>query len=186
MKTTTLSLFAAVTALFALQPAHAQDAAPRMYAEIGYTQFNAKESDSLDSLKFSPAGVAGVIGYQLLPNIAVEGMVGLGAGEDKIKVNGERTEVKGHINNALGLFFKPSIAVSDRIDLFARVGWVRAELELSTPGFSVTDSGSGVAYGIGANFSLSKTSYIQANWMNYYKKDGFKIDGINVAYGFRF
>lgn len=186
MKTTQLSLLAAVTALFALQSAHAQEAAPRMYAEIGYTQFQGKASDASDSLKFSPAGVAGVIGYQLLPNIAVEGLVGLGAGEDKIKVNGEKTEIKGHLNNTVGLFFKPSIALSDRIDLFARVGWVRAELELSMDGFSLTESGSDVAYGIGANFNLSKTSYIQANWMNYFKKDGFKIDGINVAYGFRF
>lgn len=186
MKTISLSLLAAVTALFSLQSAHAQEAVPRMYAEIGYTQLKAKESIAGASLKFSPGAVTGVLGYEFIPNVAVEGLLGLGAGEGKIKVNGVKTGVKGQVNNALGLFVKPSIAVSDRINLFARVGWVRSELEMSVPGFSTSESDTDVAYGIGANFNVSKASYIQASWMNYYKKDGFKIDGFNVAYGFRF
>lgn len=186
MNKTTLSAIAALSAFFMLAPAHAQTATPSMYAEFGYTQYNAKESDSGDTLKFSPAAVTGVIGYQFTPNIAVEGLFGLGASEGKIKLNGVKTGVKGQVTKVVGVYFKPSIAVSDSIDLFARIGWAHTELEISVPGASTTDSDNGASYGVGANFNISKTSYIQASWMNYYKKDGFKIDGINVAYGFRF
>lgn len=186
MNKTSLSLFAAVTALLGASCVHAQDAAPRMYAEFGYTQFQAKGNDGVNSVKFSPAAVTGMLGYQFTPNLAMEGLIGLGAGEGKVKLNGVQTGVMGAMNKTVGLFFKPSVAVSDRIDLFARVGWVHAELELSAAGVSRTSSGSGGAYGVGANFNVSKTSYIQASWMNYYKKDGIKIDGFNVAYGFRF
>ncbi|MDR7096685.1 porin family protein [Hydrogenophaga laconesensis] len=186
MNKTTLSALAVLAACFALAPAQAQAVNPNMYAEFGYTQYNAKESDSGYTLKFSPAAVTGTIGYQFTPNIAVEGLFGLGAGEGKIKLNGVKVGVKGQVTKAVGVYFKPSIAVSDSIDLFARIGWVHTELEMSVPGASITDSDNGASYGLGANFNISKTSYIQASWMNYYKKDGFKIDGINVAYGFRF
>lgn len=186
MNKTTLSAFAVLTALFAAVPAHAQTAAPKMYAEFGYTQYNAKDSDSIDSIKFSPGAVTGTLGYQFTPNIAVEGLFGLGAGEGKIKLNGVKTNVKGQVTKAVGLYFKPSLAVSDRVDLFARIGWAHTELEMSVPGASVTESDNSASYGVGANFNISKTSYIQASWMNYYKNDGFKIDGFNIAYGFRF
>lgn len=43
-----------------------------------------------------------------------------------------------------------------------------------------------MAYDVGANLHLSKASYLQFNWMNYYKKDGLKVDGVALAYGFRF
>lgn len=172
MNKTTHTLLATATAFFALSSAHAQEAAPKLYAEVGYTQMNARASDGVTSLKFSPKAVTGVFGYQFTPNMAVEGMLGFGA-DSKVK-------------SAVGVFFKPSVAVSESIDLFGRLGWVHSELELSAAGVSMTDKGSDLAYGVGANFNLSKSSYIQANWMTYYMKDQFKIDGFNVAYGFRF
>lgn len=186
MKKAVAFALSAVTVLCVLAPAHAQDANPQLYAEIGYTQLNAKETFGANTAKFSPSAISGVVGYQFTPNLAVEGLVGFGAGKGDIKVNGVDSTVDGKVKNAIGVFFKPSFAVSDSIDLFGRIGWVRTELEVSAAGVSVSDSGNDVAYGVGANFNLSKTSYIQANWMNYYKKDGLKVDGFTVAYGMRF
>lgn len=186
MKKTTVSILAVATALFASTAVHAQVAAPKMYAEIGYTQLSVKESDPMGAIKFSPQVLTGLFGYQITPNIAVEGLLGFGAGKDELKLGSASSGVQGKVKNAVGVFFKPSVAVSDSIDLFGRIGWVRSEMELSAPGVSMSESDSDIAYGFGANFNLSKTSYIQANWMNYFKKDGVKIDGLTVAYGIRF
>lgn len=170
----------------ALQSAHAQNADSKLYAEIGYTQLNVNITDGVDSLKFSPVAFSGVLGYQLMPNVALEGFLGLGADGGRVKYNGVKTSIKGQVKNALGVFVRPSFAVSDNLNLFARVGWVRSELELSTSSASLSLRDNDVAYGFGANFSLSKNSYVQASWMNYFKKDGFKADGFTVAYGHRF
>lgn len=187
MKKTTIATLAVATALCASASAHAQQAAPSMYAEIGYTQLNAKDTDPvLGTLKFSPGLVTGVFGYQFTPNLAVEGMLGLGAGKDRIQLGGVDTGVDGQLKRAVGVFFKPSVAVADRVDLFGRVGWVRSELELSAGGFSASETDTDIAYGIGANFNLSRTSYIQASWMKYFHEDGLKIQGFTVAYGMRF
>jgi hypothetical protein len=186
MNKTTLTLLAAATALFALSSAHAQEAAPKLYGELGYTQLNIKESDPIGPIKFSPKALTGVFGYQFAPHMAVEGMLGINAGKGNVKFNGAATGVDGKLKTALGVFFRPSVSVSDSIDLFGRIGWVHGELELSAPGVSASERDDSLAYGVGANFNLSKTSYIQTNWMNYYKKDGVKIDGFTVAYGVRF
>lgn len=188
MKKITVSMLVAATALVAVSSARAQDTSPKMYAEIGYTQLAAKEADPLGSIKFSPKAVTGAFGYQFTPNMAVEGMLDFGAGKGKVKFNGVDTGMDGKVKTAVGVFLKPSVAVSDSINLFGRIGWVHSQLELSSPGFSDSqnDTDTDIAYGVGGNFNLSKTSYIQASWMNYYKKDGFKIDGFTVAYGMRF
>lgn len=189
MKNAHAAFLAAASVALTMASAQAQtqpNASPKMYAEIGYAALNVKATDGADTAKASPGVVTGVLGYQFLPNLAVEGLVGLAAGKAGVKVNGVANGVDVKVSSALGVFIKPSMAVSDSIDLFARAGWLHTTLKISEGPFSESDSDNNFAYGLGANFHLSKTSYIQANWMNYYKKDGVKIDGFALAYGMRF
>ena len=76
--------------------------------------------------------------------------------------------------------------LSESVELFARLGYLRTKLSLSAGGASVSDSDTGAAYGLGVNLNLTKTAYLQANWMNYYKEDGVKAQGVALAYGMRF
>lgn len=189
MKTPQTAVFVAAAAVFSMASAQAQtqsNASPKMYAEIGYAALNLKETFGASTAKASPGVLTGVFGYQFLPNLAVEGLVGLGGGKAGVKENGVPNGVNVKISSAFGVFIKPSVAVSDSIDLFARAGWLHTTLKISEGAFSESDSDNSFAYGLGANFNLSKTSYIQANWMNYYKKDGLKVDGFGVSYGTRF
>lgn len=189
MKKTYTALLAAAFTTLSLASAQAQtqsDAPSKTYAEIGYVSMNLKETRGADTAKVSPGVVTAVFGYQFSPNLAVEGLVGLGAGKAGVKENGVPNGVDVKVSSALGVFIRPSVAVSDSIDLFARAGWLRTTLKISDGPFSDSDSDNSFAYGLGANFNVSKTSYIQANWMHYYKKDGLKIDGFALAYGMRF
>lgn len=186
MKKTSLAFCAAVTVLACNSAALAQQTDPSMYAEIGYTSLNVKADSGATTVKFSPAVVNGVFGYRLHPNIALEGMLGLGAGSDDVKFNGASLGVDGKIGSSVGVFVRPSLALGESVELFGRAGVVHTTLRFSGPGGSLDDSGNDFAYGFGVNVNLSKTSYLQGSWMNHYDKDGVKIDGIGIAYGFRF
>lgn len=184
----TACLAAAVTAL-AMTGAHAQTpsgASSKLYAELGYAALSLKETVGTDSAKASPGALTGVFGYRFMPQVSVEGLVGLGVGQSGVKENGVPNGVDVKVGNALGVFLRPSVSVSDRIDLFARAGWLRTTLKITEGSLSESGSDNSFAYGLGANFHLSDTSYIQANWMQYYNKDGLKVNGIALAYGTRF
>ena len=68
----------------------------------------------------------------------------------------------------------------------ARIGWMNTELKTTGFGLSVSEKDSSMAYGLGANFNLSRTSYLQANWTSFYDKHDTKIQGFGLAYGMRF
>lgn len=183
-------LLACAATCLALSTAHAQSTAPadnpRMYAEIGYASADFKISDGVDSLKASPSLVSGTFGYQFHPNFAVEGFLGLGAGKGGVKFNGVSMPANVKLGTMIGVFARPSLALGDSVELFGRVGWVDTELKTSAFGMSASERDSSLAYGIGANFNLSKTSYLQASWTSFYKKHDTKIEGLGLAYGMRF
>lgn len=51
---------------------------------------------------------------------------------------------------------------------------------------SASDSDSDVAYGFGASYRVTPQAYVTLDYMNYYKKDGFKADGFTLGVGYRF
>lgn len=180
-------VFAVTTLCMAAAGSHAQTStAPKMYAEIGYASIGLKATDGTDSVKSAPGALTGIFGYQVHPNLAVEGFLGFGLTKDGVDLNGAATGADSKINNAYGVFVKPSVMVSDSVELFARAGVVRTKITLSGGGISASDTDTDAAYGVGLNYSLSKTSYIQGNWMSYYNKDGVKASGFALAYGMRF
>ncbi|MCU0941928.1 MAG: porin family protein [Hydrogenophaga sp.] len=186
MKHSVLRSLFAVTIVFAAAAAHAQSTGSSLYGEIGYNSVSVTESGGGLTVKFKPDLLTGVIGYRLNPNLSVEGLLGFGIGDDEITLNGMASGVMGEMGTTYGVFLRPSMAVSESVELFGRVGFVRNTLKLSGPGGSASLSDTGLAYGIGANFNLSKTSYLQANWTSYYNDDGMKLQGIGVAWGMNF
>ena len=186
-----IRLLALAATCIALSTAHAQSvepaANPKMYAEFGYASLGYKETDALGGTwKTSPSALTGVFGYQAHPNIAVEALLGFGAGKDGVKLNGVGLPANVKLDSMFGVFVRPSIAIGESVELFGRVGWVENKLKLSAFGDSVSLKNDSVAYGIGANFNLSKTSYLQFNWTSYYGKHDTKIEGFGLAYGLRF
>lgn len=186
MKNRLVRSLVAVTLVSAAAAGHAQSTDPTLYGELGYSSVSVSAKDATDSLKFKPDLLTGVIGYRLNPNLAVEGLLGFGVGDDEVKLNGSPTGVKGKLGTTYGVFLRPSVAVSESFELFGRVGYVRSALKLSAIGLSETSSDTGLAYGIGANFHLGKSSYLQANWASYYSNDGLKLQGLGVAWGMKF
>jgi uncharacterized membrane protein (GlpM family) len=86
----------------------------QMYGEVGYTATTAKKNVNGNGIKASPSALRGILGYELNPNLAVEGMVAFGMSDATVEVNGvSATGVKLGIDNALGLYLKPKTKLND-------------------------------------------------------------------------
>ena len=161
--------------------AHAQQAKAPLYGEIGYTQLKYSAPGFPDA---KPGMLRGIIGYDLHPNIALEGMLGFGVKDDSFNIMGVDLNVKAQ--HAYGVFVKPKINPTKELELFARVGYTRFKTKVSVLGVSGSSSEGDFSYGAGLNYNITPTTHIGVDYINYYKKDGAKIDGLTVGVGFRF
>lgn len=146
--------------------------AQSLYGELGYTALDYREP----GLKVSPGMARGIVGYELSPHLAVEGMVGLGARSD----SASGTTLK--LDNTVGVFGKVQAPVTDALKVYGRLGMARTSLKAN----GVSDSDTGLAYGAGVTYDLSKTTYLNADYTKYYDRDDQKLEGVTVGVGFRF
>jgi attachment invasion locus protein len=155
-----------------------------MYGELGYSHLKFEESGTAFSGKVNPTMARGIIGYELNPNLAVEGMVGLGMSSDDIRV-GSAT-LKGKVDNMVGAFVKPKVKLGETVELFGRAGVVSTKVSAEAGRVSVSDRGTSFAYGGGASFALTPTLSLNADYMRYYDRKGIEVDGVTVGVGFKF
>jgi opacity protein-like surface antigen len=185
MKTrSTLSALAAVAITTA---ANAQT-----YGEIGYTSVTAKETVVLNgnayNVKASPTALRGIFGYELNPNLAIEALAAFGLSDATVKVNG--ISVPGftmEIDNVVGVYLKPKTKLNDNMEMFGRVGFARAKGTVSAIGVgSESSSANSFSYGAGLSYAINPTTSLNADYMSYLNKDGFKASGFTFGVGFKF
>jgi outer membrane autotransporter protein len=158
------------------------------YGEIGYTATTYKENANGNGIKASPAAIRGLIGYELNPNLAIEGMVALGLGDSTVKVNGQNiSSIKLEIDNAIGLYLKPKTKLNDSVEIFGRVGFARIKGTVTATGYGTeTASDNGFSYGAGLSYAINPSTSLNADYMSYLNKDGSKVNGFNLGVGFKF
>lgn len=186
MKKILFASLAAATAFSFAGAAHAEGADAPLYFELGYSKLSVKGGVPGMSLKASPGAISGIAGYQVNNNLSFEGLLAFGAGGSEAKINGVGSGVDIKVGTGLGFFARASTNLTDDLQVFGRLGWQHSRLKFSDATGSDSDSGSDLAYGFGANFNLSKSSYLQASWMSYYNKNSTKISGFGLSYGIRF
>lgn len=137
-----IAIAAAAASMLLGVAAHAQQspATSPLYGELGYswTQIHG------NGFNATPGAVRGIVGYNLHPNLAVEGMVEGGTGHDAD--NG----VSAKLRSSYGVFAKPKYVIGNT-ELFARVGWARTSLNLSTGNMSSNN----FAYGVGVKYNVT-------------------------------
>lgn len=189
MKLSTTAI--AIAALMLGTAAHAQQARPAqqakspLYGEIGYSAMTVKDDAGF---KANPSAIRGIIGYDVHPMVAVEGMLAFGANGDDGTYNDvtppETFNTK--LKNAYGIFVKPKFNVNPSFEVFARLGYAKTKVEFSDATGSDTESMGRAAYGLGLNYSFNPKMYVGFDYMRYGKKDSMKVDGMTVSLGMRF
>jgi outer membrane autotransporter protein len=168
-----IAIAAAAASLMLGVAAHAQQqpATSPVYGELGYswTQIHG------NGFKATPGALRGIIGYDLHPNFAVEGMVAAGTGHDTD--NG----VSAKLKSSYGLFLKPKYDIGNA-ELFARVGWARTNVGLSTGDVSSSD----FAYGVGVKYNFTPRINVGLDYTRLADKNGVKVNGVTLGVGYNF
>lgn len=152
-----LALIAGVAALSlpALAPASAQTV--DLYGNLGYTQFDGNAVDL--------GGVTARVGAGFGKYFAVEGEGTVGTHKDGgVKLDSE-----------LGIFAVGKLPVTERFDLFARVGASRVE---TSPG----GDDEAFAYGAGAQYFFTDKDGIRGDWTKHDFDNGGDVDTYSVSY----
>jgi hypothetical protein len=150
----TIPAFAAVAALGLLTgPVLAADNGIYLGASVGQSGVSFEDTIEGEDIDFDvdSTGFKGIIGWRFVDWLAVEAnYVDLGSGDDRVAGTRIETDVSGISLSAVG--FVPV----GPVDLFARVGVIDWEADVTARdfGFDASDDGTDIAYGIGAQFRI--------------------------------
>jgi len=152
-----------------------------LYGELGYTFLKV---DAFGT-SFRPAAIRGILGWDVHPTFAVEGMLAGGVVDDDkgISINGQPANVTAKLNNMYGIWAKPRF-VRDKTEFFGRFGWAHTDVEASRAGFGTASEGQDdFAWGLGVNYRFSPNGYVGADWMRYSNQSNSHVDGLTLSVG---
>jgi opacity protein-like surface antigen len=113
-------------------------------------------------------------------NFSGEIRVGVGVGDDSVDVLG--TEVDVELDKMFGVYLRGGIPVSEVVCPYAIIGYTNGEVTASAAGFgSASESESDVSFGVGVDFAVNKEITINAEYINYFDKDGAEIGGFALG-----
>ncbi len=159
----------------------------QVYVETSVNALTAKESYQGISYQAKPLTFSGLVGYQVNPYLAVEGYLGLGAGNATTTENGTNYGEKFKINSSYGVFVKPRIAISNDMELFARLGYLESKFSDSNTDNTIPKTKQGsVAFGAGVSYYFDHRTYVTGSYMSHHSKDGFTVTGLSIGVGYKF
>lgn len=142
------------------------------YAEIGYSPVDVSGAGGTatpDALRF-------LIGNELNKNLALEAFYMTTTSKDS-RV-GYNASISG-----FGMYLKPKMALSESTEVFARLGFMRADITASANG---SHTGTDMAYGLGVQTNFTKSVYGQLDYMNSYDRSGISAKGYTLSLGTRY
>ena len=164
------------TALFAALVTGGAHAQVYVEGSLVPTKITAENSD----VSYKPSILTGIVGYDLHPNLAIEGLLGFGV--KKGSFDGWDVKVK----STYGVYLKPRYQVNDKVEVFARIGDLKNRFEGSDSTESDRSTEGSTAWGLGGSYAIDKNLYLTAGYNQLYKKDGVKATGFNFGVGYKF
>lgn len=161
-----------------------------LYGELGYTHLDASGTFSGANIGGNPGMIRGIVGYDLHPNAAIEGMLGIGIrdADNDGQVLGLNYNTNFRVRSTFGVFAKPKIDFGN-VEVFGRLGYAQTRLRtnlvtgLGSSGSNTSDGD--VAYGLGANWRFNPKMYAGLDVMRYYDRGTTKIEGVTLSVGTR-
>jgi outer membrane immunogenic protein len=181
-------LFLAVSALglFAAVPAFAQESPQTgVYLNLGYNHVFADvddDDDLFDDDDTSLGAIQGRLGYRFHPNFAVEGEAATGIKSGDLEV-APGTDAKVKLKSQMAIYGVGLLPLSDRFDLFGRVGYGTQDIKVKALGVSASDDVESVNYGVGAQYSFDGMNGIRGEYTKYdFQDGGGSVDSLSLSY----
>jgi opacity protein-like surface antigen len=165
-----LSVAAGLAAAAIIAPA----ASAQVYGGVGYSTFTA-DAGGEDA---TVGGVMGRLGFKSNPFFGVEGEVAIGIQEDNFDVLGTQVDVS--LENSYGVYAVGWLPIPLVGDIFGRIGYADLSIEASALGTSVSDSGSGLAYGAGIQLSSIPFTKLRLEYTRY-QPDDAEVDSFGIS-----
>ena len=172
-----LSTLAFVNASFAAEADN-----DKTYMEIGYTGLTYKES----TYSLSPSNLRFIVGKNE-GNLGYEGMLSFNTATDSVAISGVTSTLK--VNYMYGIYGKALTHISSDLEVFGRLGWAgfSETASYSDGSASLDQTGSGLSYGAGVKYKVSKDMNLNLDYMVYYPtKSGISLTGFTLGLGFNF
>lgn len=154
-------VFSAAAALVAFAPTAVAD--PGFYVNGGVSVYDG-DGATLE-------GLTGRAGYDFNDYFGVEGEFSIGLGEEN--VDGIDLE----INNQYAAYAVGKLPISERFDIFGRIGYGTIEFEGSAGGISETVDVDGFGFGAGGQFFFSENVGVRGEYTRFEADDEDGIDG---------
>jgi hypothetical protein len=174
-----LALVTTLAGALAAPAAQAQS----VYGEVGYSALSATLTVPVlgISVKSEPAMARAMIGVSPFAGLGVEGMIGTGVRDDRLRGN-QAIDSRVKVNEFLGVYLASRLNLGP-VELFGRAGV--AETRLRFEGLGSGD-GSDFSYGGGIRLLPTDNLTLSLDYMNYFDKGGVKIDGYTLSVGLKF
>ncbi len=165
------------------------------YAEIGYVSMSYEKQGSVlgynASVDASPTAVRGIFGYEVNPNLSVEGLFTSGLGNANASIVVGSTAVPGatlKVDAIYGLYVKPKTMLTPNLEGFFRIGYANASASSTYQGKSSSSSGSTPSAGLGLSYTFDNKMSANLDYMIYHDKDsvGAKLSGFAIGLGYKF
>ena len=157
------------------------------YGEIGVTPLSVKATVEGNTLKSHPTVAGVVVGYEVHPNLALEGIAVTNVDPDTIRVNGsEVADSSLKVKRAFGFFIKPKVMLTPEWELFGRLGSIENRTSGQVGSLSSSQTDHDFAYGIGLNYHFNKTTYGSLGYSSFYDKQNTTARGATLAVGMKF
>jgi opacity protein-like surface antigen len=171
------SLLFVVLAFFSVQSFAASD----LYGGISYAMVEYKE-DGFPSV--NPTAAVFTLGTNLNKNLAVEGRLGTGLSDDDIRVSGVNVTVE--VDNFYGVYGRLIMPANDKLSVYGLVGWTKGKLTAKSSFATINADDSDVSYGLGADFGLTDTVSLNAEYARLFSGSDFKVNALTVGARIRF
>jgi hypothetical protein len=134
----------------------------------------------LDAEELTLNAIYGRFGALFNENLSAEARIGFGVGDDTW--DGEKYE----IDNFYGAYVRGGIPVGEVFYPYAIVGYTKGKISSSGPFGSDSASESDFSFGVGADFKVTDTLKINAEYLSYLDKDEAELTGFSVGVSFSF
>ena len=160
-------------------PAMAQSlSSPQVSGSVGYTVLDADDANL--------GAITGRVTAKVNPYFGVEGEASFGVKDDEVSFGGFNGDLSHEYDAAA--YVVGILPISPNFELFGRVGYGTTQIKADVAGFSVTEDGESVNYGVGANYFFDNQNGVRADWTrrDFTDDNGGELDTYGLSYVRRF
>lgn len=151
--------------------------------EVGYSMLDYRERGFGTIHTSSPAVGRAILSYEL--NELLSGEIMAGVGNTYESTSDAAISFKS--SNMYGFYIKPRVALSDKVQIFARAGWASVTgVSRGSDGLTESQTDHGASYGAGIQVALGKEVYASLDYMSYRDNKVTNAKGTTVSIGIKF